>query len=163
VAFWRRPPRLFRRVDGGIAVQLGDDERAMIDSLFSQLRDLITTSPDDPALRRLFPPAYHHLEDAEAEAEYQRLMQPELAAQRLDALNTASNLLAASEPLDEEAFMALIQSVNSIRLVLGTLLDVDEEHDPRLVPPDDPSLGQHHLYAWLGFVLDSAIATATGH
>jgi Domain of unknown function (DUF2017) len=158
VALWRRPPKLFRRVDGGIRVQLGEEASTLVVSLFDQLRDLITASPDDPAVRRLFPPAYHLADDAQAEAEFQRLMHPELAAQRLAALGTASQLLTADRPLDDGEMMALVQSVNAVRLVLGTMLDVDEAHDPRTIPDDDPALGQHHLYAWLGYVLDSALS-----
>jgi hypothetical protein len=162
MAFRRRAPRLFRRVPGGVEVTLGAPERELIAGLFAQLRDLITTSPDDPALRRLFPPAYHLSDDVAAETEWQRLMHPELAAQRLAALDTVSGLLATDRPLTDEDMLTLMQAVNAVRLVLGTLLDVDEEHDPRRVDPEDPSAGQHHLYAWLGYMLESAIDVSRG-
>jgi hypothetical protein len=155
VAFRRRAPRLFRRTPAGTVVTLGDHELAVVRNMFGELRELIATRPDDPALRRLFPPAYHLSDDADAEAEFRRLMHPELAAQRLAAIETALTLLADDEML------ALMQSVTAVRLVLGTLLDVGEDHDPGEVAPDDPSLGQHHLYAWLGYVLDSAISAST--
>lgn len=161
MAFRRRAPRLFRRVPGGTRIALGEHELSVVRNMFAELRELIATRPDDPALRRLFPPAYHLSDDAEAEAEFRRLMHPELAAQRLAALETALALLEADRPLTDEEMLTLMQSVNAVRLVLGTLLDVGEDHDPGAVAADDPALGQHHLYAWLGYVLDSAVNAST--
>jgi hypothetical protein len=152
---------LFRRVPGGTRVTLGDVELGIVRNMFGELRDVIATRPDDPVLRRLFPPAYHLSDDAEAEAEFRRLMHPELAAQRLAAIETALSLLEADRPLTDEEMLALMQSVNAVRLVLGTLLDVGEDHDPGDVAAEDPAIGQHHLYAWLGYVLDSAISASS--
>jgi hypothetical protein len=49
---------------------------------------------------------------------------------------------------------SLMHGVNSLRLVVGTLLDVGEDEDPTTVAEDDPLLGEHHLYAWLSWLLE---------
>ncbi len=63
--------------------------------------------------------------------------------------------------LDEGGLGALMQSLNALRLVLGTLLDVDEEHDLDDVSPDDPMVGEHHLYGYLSYLLDAAVRAAS--
>jgi hypothetical protein len=109
----------------------------------------------------MFPPAYHLDGDEEAEAEYQRLMREELVASRLDALTTLSTALREHRVLDDAGLGSLMQSLNALRLVLGTLLDVDEEHDLDDVSPDDPLIGEHHLYAYLSYLLDAAVRAAS--
>jgi len=44
-----------------------------------------------------------------------------------------------------------------VRLVLGTLLDVSEAHDPEDVGDDDPMVGEHHLYQFLSYLLEVAV------
>ena len=52
--------------------------------------------------------------------------------------------------------LAFVQAVNSVRLVLGTVLDVGEDDDvdpPRRARSTRP---EYHLYGYLSWVLDSA-------
>ena len=53
--------------------------------------------------------------------------------------------------------MAFMQSVNAVRLVLGTLLDVGE--DDELSEDDGP---EHHLYGYLSWVLDASVRALSG-
>jgi hypothetical protein len=57
-----------------------------------------------------------------------------------------------------------LQSLNAVRLLLGTMLDVaeDEDGDDRGNPddPDDPVAAQAHLYSYLGWLLEGAVAAA---
>ena len=46
-----------------------------------------------------------------------------------------------------------MQAVNSIRLVLGTVLDVSEDEDD--VPPELLESPEYGLYGYLSFVLDA--------
>ncbi len=62
--------------------------------------------------------------------------------------------------LDEAGLTALMQSLNALRLVLGTILDVGEDHDLDDVAPDDPLVGEHHLYGYLSYLLDAAVRAA---
>ena len=108
-------------------------------------------------LRRLFPPAYHLADDAEAEAEYQRLMREDLVASRLAALNLVQEHLTRGTPLDDEAMLGMVQSLNGVRLVLGTLIDVGEGEDPSEIPDDHPLVGEHHLYHFLSYLLEVGV------
>lgn len=136
-------------------LHLSDDERAVVGRLVAELRDLLcTTSPDDARLVRLFPTAYH--DDPERDAEYQRLMRDELVGSRLEALATVERALDAGE-LDEAELHQLMQSVNAVRLVLGTLLDIGEDDDPDLVSDADPLAAELHLYHYLSWLLDATV------
>ncbi len=92
----RKKPRLiFEPTADGFVINLRDDERELIARLIGELRELLLANDplSEPLLRRLFPPAYHLADDAEADAEYQRLMREELVASRLAAIEEADRLL----------------------------------------------------------------------
>jgi hypothetical protein len=150
---------VFERTAEGYVVNLDREEIDLIVRLVAELRSLMLA--DDPSTaaitRRLFPPAYHLADDAEADSEYQRLMRDELVASRLAAMQQVDQALTAKAPLTEEAMHGLLQSLNAVRLVLGTLLDVSEAHDPEDVRDDDPMVGEHHLYQFLSYLLEVAV------
>ena len=89
------------------------------------------TEPDaQAAAARLFPVV--HPDRPDDEAEYQRLMRDELVTSRLAGIDTVEAVLARSGrkvPLDEAEMLAFVQAVNSVRLVLGTVLDVGEDDE----------------------------------
>jgi hypothetical protein len=158
------PPTIEALKGGGFALNLAVPERELLRRLLDELRALLLAGDDQPIMRRMFPPAYHLDDDAEAETEYQRLMHEDLVASRLDAIGTLDEVLAspgAHTPMDEEAVVAFMQAVNALRLVLGTLLDVSEDDDDDL-EDDDPLLGEHHLYSYLSFLLDAAVRALSG-
>lgn len=142
------------RVRGGFAFNLGEDERQLVVRLLTELSQLLMGEAGDPRLVRIFPPAYHLADDAEADAEYQRLMREELVASRLSGITTVNEALNAAGPVDEDTMVAFVQAINGLRLVLGTMLDVDENHDPDLIDDDDAQAGEHHLYNFLSWLLD---------
>jgi hypothetical protein len=159
MAFWNaRPP--VERTRAGFRINLEAEERQLLIGLFGQLRDLLVSTDlgrdgvDGTALRRLFPRAYHLPEHAEHDAEYQRLMREDLVASRLAGIETVVAALEAEPPLTEEQVLAFSQALNGVRLVLGTLLDVDEELDLDDVAEDDPRLGEHQLYGFLSWLLE---------
>ena len=157
----RRPPAPIERSGDGFVINLDASERDLLVRLLGEMTQLITSDVDTPVLRRMFPPAYHLDVDEEAETEYQRLMRDVLVASRLDALTTLSTALREHARLDEAGLGALMQSLNALRLVLGTMLDVGEEHDLDDVSPDDPLVGEHHLYGYLSYLLDAAVQAAS--
>lgn len=55
----------------------------------------------------------------------------------------------------------LMRSVNSLRLVLGTLLDVHEDETDVLLDEDDPAYGQLQLYSYLGWLLEWMVTAQT--
>lgn len=146
------PP--IERVRDGFAFNIGDDERQLVARLLTELSQLLMGESDDPRLIRIFPPAYHLADDAEADAEYQRLMREDLVASRLSGISTVNAALEAPGPVGEEAMVAFVQAINGLRLVLGTMLDVGEDHDPDDIDDDDPRIGEHHLYNFLSWLLD---------
>ncbi|MCU1504139.1 MAG: hypothetical protein JWM12_3493, partial [Ilumatobacteraceae bacterium] len=110
----KQPPPPITRVADGYALNLDAGERDLLARLLGELAQLLTTGVDGPALRRMFPPAYHLAEDAEAEDEYQRLMRDELVASRLDAITTLTAALRDETVLDEGGLGAFMQAVNAL-------------------------------------------------
>lgn len=147
-----RPP--IERTRQGFRINLGEAERDVLRSLLGQMRSLLTGPSDDPILRRVFPVAYHLAEDAEHDTEYQRLMREELVASRLTGIETVLAALDAKPPLTEAHVLALMQALNGLRLVLGTVLDVGEDDDPDAVGDDHPMAAEHRLYGFLSWLLE---------
>lgn len=149
----RRPP--FESKRGSFVVNLDEDERHFIRRLVGEVRELLTSSePDDPKLARLFPPAYGDDQDAEAETEYQRLMRDELVASRLDSIARIDELLAddARQSMTADQLNAFVVSLNSVRLILGTILGITDEDDDD--PDPAPEMAMYNFLSWL---LDSAV------
>jgi hypothetical protein len=150
---------VFERTPGGVVVNLEPEETELIVRLVGELRQLLLANDprNDHLTRRLFPPAYHLATHAEADREYQRLMHDELVAARLAAMQHVTDSLTSNGPLTDDAMVGLLQSLNAVRLVLGTLLDVTEDHHPDDIDDDDPMVGEHHLYQFLSYLLDAAV------
>jgi hypothetical protein len=104
-------------------------------------------------IRRLFPVAYP--DDEEKEAEYQRLMREELVASRLSAIDSVIRTIEpanATALLDEGETIALMQSINAIRLVLGSMLGITD--DDSADAADETDSPEHHLYDFLSWLLE---------
>jgi hypothetical protein len=149
-----RHARIKRTRRGRFRLDLPDAERAVLRQVLGELRPVLAASADDPRSRRLFPTAYPS--DPAADGEYWRLMRDDLVASRLAALTTVETTLGADE-LSEDELLAWMGSVNSIRLVLGTLLDVSEESDYLDVDPEDPDAQQFVVYGYLSYLLEEIV------
>lgn len=160
----RFKPPIFATTKRGVTtwtLNIGEDEQAVVADLLGQLRTLLASdddpdAPTSPLLDRLFPNAYTAEEDAEKEAEYQRLMREELVASRLHQIESVAGYIASGEgqTLDEGQVIALMQSVNAVRVVLGTMLNVSDD-DVDEVPGEDDELEiERRLYAFLSWLLD---------
>ncbi len=140
-------------VRGGWRINLDDEERNLLLRLMAELQALITGPDDNELIRRLFPVAYP--DDEEKEAEYQRLMREELVASRLAAIESVSRTIEpsnATSVLDEGETIAFMQSINAIRLVLGSMLGITD--DASADAADGADSPEHHLYDFLGWLLD---------
>ena len=145
-----KPP--IEAVRDGWRINLDAEERELLVRLMGELRDLLTGDQNHDLLGRLYPVAYP--EDEEKEAEYQRLMREELVASRLGAIEAVN---AALDPertgsLTEGDTVAFMQSINAIRLVLGTMLGITDDD-----AADDADAGdspEHQLYAFLSWLLE---------
>ncbi len=143
---WFRPVKRLRA--GHYKLRLSPEERDLLRDLPNQMKELLAET-DEPSLRRLFPPAY--VDDREGEAEYRRLVGEDLLRGRQAALDIMATTIDATE-LDEEQMTAWLSSLNDLRLVIGTQLDVSED-DP---PMDTPI---HQVYYYLS-MLEEAVITA---
>ena len=144
--------RVKRRGAGRYEVKLRPSERVLMGDLVVQLREQLLASTDDPSVRRLFPPAYP--DDPERDAGYQVLTRDELLEHRLAALDTVEGSLDGDE-LDDAGLTGWMSTLNSLRLVLGTRLDVDEEL-PALAD-DDPMAPAYAVYEYLGWLLSQVV------
>jgi len=157
-----RPP--VRRKGDGFVIDIGDDESALIERLIAELGALLTDDdPGDEAqalLARLFPVVY--TDDEELEAEYQRLMREELVQSKLSALDIVSRSLAARGRLDEPGMVAFMQSINSIRLVLGTMLGVTDDPDAEEVHTGLEDSPEYNLYGYLSWLLEWSVRALSG-
>lgn len=138
--------------DDGWVITLDGEEKALLTRLMGELRDLLNGPGDNALVQRLFPTVYP--DDAEKEAEYQRLMREELVASRLAAIDAVNVALdpQRTEPLDEGETVAFMRSVNAVRLVLGAMLGItDDESADAAEEADTP---EHHLYDFLSWLLE---------
>lgn len=177
--------------EDGWRFNLENEERDLLIRLLGELKTLLTSDENEttkPLLHRLFPPAF--LDDEEKEAEYQRLMREELVASRVASVDTVIEILGRSatgthndldggnagrpadgdttSPLDRESdgailteneTLAFMQSLNAVRLVLGTMLDITDDDAADLADLDDSA--EHHLYGYLGWLLEWTVRSLT--
>jgi hypothetical protein len=150
----------FGRSRNGYVLRIAPQERALIVRLLAELGELLTAPADQPATARLFPVV--HPDDPEREAEYQRLMRDELVASRLAGIETVKGVLDGSAKkvtFTEEQLTSFMQAVNGVRLVLGTILNVSEDDE---VDEIEDHVPEYQLYAYLSWLLDSAVVAASG-
>ncbi|MGA7420794.1 MAG: DUF2017 family protein [Acidimicrobiales bacterium] len=140
-----------RQRDGRYRLRLDPAVRALLKSVPEQLLPVLGS--DDPMVRRLYPPAYVGEENAEAEADYRQLVGGILENHHREALETLI-ATADADTLSAEELNGWLAAVGSIRLVLGTRIDVSED----MAEPegDDPRLPEFALYQLLS-VLQEAI------
>jgi hypothetical protein len=153
-----RGARIRRTRRGDFELRVPPAERDVLRSLPSQLRALLRS--DDPALERLFPPAY--ADDARMEEEYRGLVREDLLAARERSLDVMASTIDANR-LDEEQVLAWLGAINDLRLVLGTRLEVTEELYETGLPDDDPRAAPFAIYAYLGWLQEQVVgALASG-
>ena len=144
--------RVKRTRRGGFELNLPPEEREVLRSLPAQLREILPS--EDPAVGRLFPPAYPH--DPDNTAEFRRLVRDDLLAGHVEALHVMESTLDARR-LTEDQLVSWLGALNDIRLVLGTKLDVSEETYDREVPDDHPEAAGLALYFYLGWLEEQVV------
>jgi len=150
----------FGRGRNGYVLRIAPHERELVVRLLDELSELLTAPAEQPATARLFPVV--HPDDAEREAEYQRLMRDELITSRLAGIDTVKGVLAGTAKkvtLTDSQLTSFMQAVNGVRLVLGTILDVSEDDE---VDDLEDHVPEYQLYAYLSWLLDSAVVAASG-
>jgi len=142
------------------ALVLERSDRDALVGLLDQLRDSLMNSSTDENLKRLFPTAYH--QDPKHDEEYQRLMRDDLLASRLQSLGVATSVLSREAPdnitpLTSQELDEFSRSINNLRLVIGTVLDIDESDIDVDLDENDPDDQRLVLYGYLGWLLDWAV------
>jgi hypothetical protein len=151
--FGRQRSRVQAR-HGRYVLRLDERERGLIRQLLDELRELLALSPDDPRVRRLYPAAYAGDEDREDE--YRRLTREELQNGRLASIDEVARTI--DEPaLSPDELTAWMQSINTLRLILGTMLDISDDDQELAFDPTDPNARTVALYGYLGGLLDEIV------
>jgi hypothetical protein len=140
---------------GAYRLNMSENDRTVLRELAPQFVSLLD-DPEHPVVQRLFPPAYSSPEHAEHQEEYRRLMLEDLVERHRAEFGLLAETSGA-ETLSEEQLLAWTRALNSIRLILGTFLDVSEEDESRT-----PQTTEEALYHWLTYVLGEAIEALDG-
>lgn len=138
---------------GGVVLSLSETERDILRSLAPSMAELLD-APDDPAVARLFPSAYP--DDAQREAEYRILAGSELIESHRAAMAMFEETIDAKR-LDADQAQAWLRALNELRLVLGTRLDVTEDHSSWPSDRDDPRLPAFVAYDYLSGLQDELV------
>jgi hypothetical protein len=152
---------MFRRLftltrDGQISVRLDDTMRALLRQATEELREVLLV--DEPNLtRRLYPTAYP--DDEELEGDYQEMVHDQLLMQRLDGIDQLQASID-DEKISFDVADVWMNTINQLRLVLGTQLDVGEEQVE--IDEDDPLATSHVIYQVLSYVLEELTTVRLG-
>jgi hypothetical protein len=136
-----------RRRDGRYTVDVDPKLRTVLASVAEQLGPMIDA--DDPATTRLFPPAYVGEDTERQEAGYRALVDGALRNHHHRALDVLVET-ASAPTLSAGELEAWLSAIGSMRLVLGTRLDVSEDMEPP--GPGDPAETEYAVYDLLGWV-----------
>jgi cation transport regulator ChaB len=156
----RRKELFAPRKDGTFRINLGKNDREFLADLPNQIRAVIEAG-DEQLTRRLFPAAYHRPEDAEHEIEFRKYMREELITSKMAAMAVLAET-AHDDVLTEEQMMAWMGSLNDVRLVLGTQLDVHEGMDFDDFDEQDPNLPAFAAYHWLSLLVGAVVYRLSG-
>ncbi len=141
-----------RRRDGRYTVRLNANVRTVLAAIAGQVLPMVDS--DDAATTRLFPPAYIEEGRAGEEEAYRSLVDSALRGHHHQAFDTLV-ATASAESLSSAELDDWLSAVNSMRLVIGTRLDVSEGMDPP--PPGDPHEPEYAVYELLGVVQSSIV------
>ena len=149
-----RPIKRTRR--GDFDLHLGPEERDILRGLPDQLRSLLENEDptSDPAMARLYPPAYE--DDPIRNLEYERLAGDDLTSQRLSSIGAMEASIDADR-LTEEQLLSWLSVLNDLRLVLGTRLEITEDTTEDDFAADDPRTSSFALYGYLTWLVDAIV------
>ena len=140
------PRPLVEAVDGGFRVNLSRIEQRVLQQAFDDLRVMIVN--DDPSTKRLTPTAY--VDDPALDEEYREMVGDDLQASQLAAFDVVEHSIDGST-VSRDELESWMRSVNAVRLVIGTQLDVGEERIE--VDKTDPDYPRYVVYDFLSNLL----------
>ena len=139
---------------GGRACALNFDEQELLllRELLAEL-EVLLDDPDDPAARRLFPPAH---DDLESEEQYRSLVRGQLVGGRSKAWRPSARR-SARETLGPKQADAWLRALNDLRLVLGTRWDVTEHLDYGKLDLNEPRGRDLAVYGYLSWLQEQLV------
>jgi Domain of unknown function (DUF2017) len=146
----------FSKEGDRFAVHLSQGVRGLLVELCRQARALLDAEDPsiDPAVSRLFPPAYP--EDPLQNLEFETNLGAAPRSGKLEALDVVERTATASM-LTEDELLAWIGVVNDLRLVLGTRIEITEESTDEDFAADDPRHETYRVYQFLGYLLQEML------
>ena len=146
----------FSKEGDRFTVRLSKGVRGLLVDLCRQSRALLDAEDpsSDPAVSRLFPPAYP--DDPLQNLEFETNLGAAPRAGKLEALDIVERTANATT-LTEDELLAWIGVVNDLRLVLGTRIEITEEATDEDFPPDDPRHETYRVYQFLGYLLQELL------
>lgn len=146
----------FSKEGDRFTVRLSRGVRGLLVELCQQSRALLDAEDpsSDPAVSRLFPPAYP--DDPLQNLEFETNLGAAPRSGKLEALDVVERTANASS-LTEDELLAWIGVVNDLRLVLGTRIEITEEATDEDFPADDPRHETYRVYQFLGFLLQELL------
>ena len=144
--------KIERDPTGGVRLNFDEYELLFLRELLAELQELLE-DPDDPAVRRLFPPAH---DDLESEEQYRSLLRDQLLGGRAEALTVVRGTLGR-ETLNPKEADAWLRALNDLRLVLGTRLAVTEDIDFEQLDPREPRSRDLAVYAYLSWLQEELV------
>jgi hypothetical protein len=146
-----------RRRDGRYKIDLDPSVRNVLASLADQFAPVLRSGDD--VTRRLYPPAYVGGEHEAEESAYRELVDDVLAEHHRNVLATLA-ATAHAKTIDREELEAWLGAIGTVRLVLGTRLDVTEEMDAP--GGDDPDAPLFRVYEVLGALQELIVEAVAG-
>lgn len=156
--------RTFRRHGDRIRMQLEPVEVELLRSTRDGLRRTLEEGdPDDPVIRRLFPPAV--ADDPSADDELRDLMRNDLLARQLEALDELVAILDRGRgqrgllrvDLTSEEAVLVLGAVNQLRLAIGARIGIEQLDRDRL-DEDDPVAYRVAVMDHLGWMQEQLLA-----
>jgi hypothetical protein len=146
----------FSKEGDRFTVRLSRGVRGLLVELCRQSRALLEAEDpsSDPAVSRLFPPAYP--DDPLQNLEFETNLGAAPRSGKLEALDVVERTATAST-LTEDELHAWIGVVNDLRLVLGTRIEITEEATDEDFPADDPRHETYRVYQFLGYLLQELL------
>lgn len=146
----------FSKEGDRFTVRLSKGVRGLLVDLCRQSRALLDAEDpsSDPAVSRLFPPAYP--DDPLQNLEFETNLGAAPRSGKLEALDVVEHTANATT-LTEDELLAWIGVVNDLRLVLGTRIEITEEATDEDFPPDDPRHETYRVYQFLGYLLQELL------
>lgn len=135
-----------------VSVSLSDEERAALRELAAGYRELLRgeSQASDPAIARLFPPAYP--EDPLRNFDFERGAHDSLMDQRLAAIEAVERHVDA-EVLTAEQSRSWLGVLNDLRLILGARLNIVEDTDETAFHGDPAAADAFGMYRWLTYLV----------